>query len=127
MILIPRNSEIRNSNITRLSKPALLAIVVDYMMATTVAEDKIDGRKCANTKIQYRRKFLHFEKWIRERYPMCIKEVTSTVNSLSVEKSHLMEFFGICRKRDRNGIFIDPTVSQTFQHVSAYKSAIKDF
>jgi hypothetical protein len=36
-----------------------------------------------------------------------------------------MEFFGyICRKRDRNGAFTDPTV---FQHVSGYKSAIKDY
>jgi hypothetical protein len=81
------------------------------MMATTEAEDIIDGRKCANTKTQFRRKFLHFEKWIRERYPKCINEVTSTVNLLSVEKSHLMEFFGyICRERNRNGAFIDPTV-----------------
>jgi hypothetical protein len=63
------------------------------MMATTEAEDIIDGRKCANTKTQFRRKFLHFEKWIRERYPMFINEVTY----------------------------------QTFQHVSVYKSAIKDY
>ena len=97
-------------------------------MATTEAEEIIDGRKCANSKTQYRRKFLHFEKWIRERYPMCINEVTTTVNLLSVENSHLVDFFGyICREMDRNGAFIDPTVYQTFQHVSGYKSAITDY
>ena len=45
------------------------AMMVDYIMATTEAEDIIDGRKCANTKIRFKRKFLHFEKWILERYP----------------------------------------------------------
>ena len=97
-------------------------------MATTEALDIIAGRKCANKKTQYLRKFLHFEKWVKDNYPTCIDEITSTVNLVSVEKCHLMEFFGyICRKRDKNGAFLDPTIYHTFQHVSGYKSAIKDY
>ena len=98
------------------------------MMSTTEALEIIDGRKCANTKTQYRRKFLHFEKWVKDNYPTCIDEITSTVNLVSIEKCHLMEFFGyICKKKDKNGAFLHPTIYQTFQHVSGYKSAIKDY
>ena len=93
-----------------------------------LAEEIMDGRKCKNTKAQYRRKFSHFEKWIQQRYPACYDETAATVNLLLIQKIHLLEFFGfICKKKDKSGNFIDPIIYQTFQHVSGYKSAVKDY
>ena len=60
-----------------------------------VAEEVIDGRKCQNTKIQYRRKFAHFEKWIHKRYPSCYDVTTASVVLLSIQKIHILEFFGL--------------------------------
>ena len=88
----------------------------------------MDGRKCANTKIQYRRKFAHFVQWVQQRYPACFDDATASVILTAIQKSHLLDFFGfICRKKDKAGNFLEPTVYQTFQHVSGYKSAIKDY
>lgn len=92
-----------------------------------LAEEIMDGRKCANTKIQYGRKVDHFKKWVREVHPECL-DVDTTVNLQSIEKGHLKHFFGhICKKKKPCGDYIAPVVYQTFQYVSGYKSALKDF
>jgi hypothetical protein len=45
-----------------------------------------------------------------------------------VDKTILKEFLGhICKKKDKNGQYLHPVVFHAFQHVSGYKSAIKDY
>ena len=62
-----------------------------------LAEEIIDGRKCQNTKVQYRRKYAHFENWVQKRYPECYNEDAASVILLAIEKRHLLDFFGfIC-------------------------------
>jgi hypothetical protein len=90
-----------------------------------LAEEIIGGRKCENTKNQYRRKFEHFRKWIVAKYPECSQN-GNTVNLASLSKKHLQDFFGHICKKKKNGDYMVPVVYQTFQHVSGYKSAIKD-
>jgi hypothetical protein len=93
-----------------------------------LAEEIIDGRKCDNTKTQYRRKFEHFRQWILMKYPECAADDGYSVELSSIKKKHILDFLGyICRKKDKGGDFLEPTVYQTFQHVSGYKSAIKDY
>ena len=42
-------------------------------------------------------------------------------------KEHLQDFFGhICKKIAKNGNYLSPVIYRTFQHVSGYKSVIKD-
>lgn len=94
---------------------------------TVLAEEIMDGRKCASTKVQYGRKVEHFNKWVRDVHPECLS-IDSSVNLGSIEKSHFKQFLGhICKKKKASGEYVVPTVYQTFQHVSGYKSAIKDF
>ena len=92
-----------------------------------LAQEIISGRKCDNTKEQYRRKFEHFRKWIIMKYPVCALPDTINLDLKVVTKEHLQDFFGhICKKKAKNGVYLSPVVYQTFQHVSGYKSAIKD-
>ena len=87
----------------------------------------MDGRKCQNTKQQYKRKYEHFRKWMKEKYPMCFLEDGLTVDLGRIEKSHFLDFFGhICKKKSSSGGYLSPIQYQSFQHVSGYKSAIKD-
>ena len=93
----------------------------------SLAVEIIDGRKCQNTKRQYRLKVENFKKWLCSKHPVCIKE-DETIDLNAVDRTILKEFFGhICKKKDRNGIYFDPIVFHAFQHVSGYKSAIKDY
>ena len=94
---------------------------------TGLAEAIMDGRKCQNTKQQYKRKYEHFRKWMKEKYPMCFLEDGLTVDLGRIEKSHFLDFFGhICKKKSSSGGYLSPIQYQSFQHVSGYKSAIKD-
>jgi integrase len=84
------------------------------------------GRKCSNTKNQYRLKVEHFRKWVEMKHPTFLNG-DSTLNLTAIDKSLLREFFGhICKKKDKNGVYLDPTVFHAFQHVSGYKSALWD-
>lgn len=95
---------------------------------TDLAEAIIDGRKCENTKRQYQRKYEHFRIWMKEKYPQCIGEDGTMINLAMIEKSHLVQFFGhICKKKSKTGQYLSPVQYQSFQHVSGYISAIKDY
>ena len=51
-----------------------------------------------------------------------------TVAPPQIDKAILREFFGhICKKKGENGNYLDPVVFHAFQHVSGYKSALKDY
>jgi hypothetical protein len=94
---------------------------------TDLAETILDGRKCQNTRNSYQRKYEHFRMWMKEKYPLCFRESGSTLDLGTIEKSHLLEFFGhICKKKSNSGTYLHPIQYQSFQHVSGYKSAIKD-
>ena len=65
-----------------------------------LAEAILDGRKCKNTKMQYKRKYEHFLTWITEKYPQCLSEDGLAIDLETIEKSHLVDFFGhICKKK----------------------------
>lgn len=92
-----------------------------------LAVEIIDGRKCANTKIQYYRKVQHFKKWIYDFHPMSISS-DGTLNLSSITTDHIQEFLGhICKKKKAGGEYKSPVEYQAFQHVSGYKSALKDY
>jgi hypothetical protein len=92
-----------------------------------LADEIIAGRKCTNTKVQYGRKVEHFKKWISEVNPDCMSS-DSTLNLHLIDTSQLQQFLGhICKKKNAKGEYLSPTVYQAFQHVSGYKSAIKDY
>ena len=50
-----------------------------------LAEEIIDGRKCDNTKTQYRRKFEHFRQWILMKYPECAADDGCSVELSSIK------------------------------------------
>ena len=85
------------------------------------------GRKCSNTKNQYRLKVEHFRKWVEIKHPTFLNG-DSTLNLASIDKIILREFFGhICQKKEKSGAYLHPVVFHAFQHVSGYKSAIWDY
>lgn len=99
----------------------------DESNETNLAGEIMDSRKCANTKIQYRRKVDHFRKWISDVYPDCAN-LDSSMNLEMISTSHLKQFFGhICKKKTIGGENMTPIVHQAFKHVPGYKSAIKDY
>ena len=96
-------------------------------MEGSLAIEIMEGRKRQNTKNQYRLKVEHFRKWLQAKHPSCLNE-DRTINLSEVNKVILREFLGhTCKKKDKSGAYVDPIVYHAFQHVSGYKSAIKDY
>ena len=96
---------------------------------SALALEIMDGRKCPNTKRQYMLKVEHFTKWLLAKHPDCIHDdEKKTINLGKVDKNILKQFFGhTCKKKDKNGIYLDPVEYHALQHVSGYKSAIMDY
>jgi hypothetical protein len=93
----------------------------------TLALEIMDGRKCLNTKNQYRLKVEHFRKWLEAKHPDCLR-LDKTIDLTKVDKVILKEFLGhACKKKEKDGSYKDPVIFHAFQHVSGYKSAIKDY
>jgi hypothetical protein len=96
-------------------------------MKGSLAIEIMEGRKFQNTKNQYWLEVEHFQKWLQAKHPKCLTE-DGTINLPEVNKVILREFLGhTCKKKDKSGAYVDPIVYHTFQHVSGYKSAIKDY
>jgi hypothetical protein len=75
------------------------------------------GRKCSNTKNQYRLKVQHFRKWVEINHSTFLNG-DSTLNLTSIDKIVLREFFGhICKKKENSGAYLEPVVFHAFQHV----------
>jgi hypothetical protein len=116
------------------SKPSL--IIIEEMDDTVVEErneerllalEIMDGRKCINTKKQYQRKIEHFTKWVETKHPTCLNE-DGSIKLTVISKAIMNEFFGhICKKKDKHGAYLEPVEFHAFQHVSGYKSAIRDY
>ena len=109
------------------------SLIIDNPIAVRMASDEselavhiMDGRKCQNKKNQYRLKVEHFKKWLSAKHPECFDD-EQQLDLLTVDKTILKEFLRhICKKKTKNGDYVDPVVFHAFQHVSGYKSAIKD-
>ena len=77
-------------------------------------------------KNQYRLKVEQFKKWLLVKHPERF-DADQKLDLSSVDKTVLKEFLGhICKKKSKDGNYMDPVVFHAFQHVSGYKSAIKD-
>ena len=82
------------------------------------------GRTCNSTRIQYKRKQVHFEEWIRNKRQACM-ESSPWVKNVDVDS--MEEFLGhICQKKTKTGDYYDPPQFQSYQHINGYKSAILD-
>jgi hypothetical protein len=89
----------------------------------TLAIEIMDGRETLNTKNQYRLKIQNFQEWVLIKHPNCLNE-EGTLNLPLLDVTILREFLGhLCKKR----IYFEPIVYHAFQHVSGYKSAIKNY
>jgi hypothetical protein len=112
------------------SKPSLIMILE---MDDKAVEERNEERLLAlvimdaNTKKQYQRKIEHFTKWVETKHPTCLNEDGSVKLSV-ISKAIMNEVFGhICKKKDKHGAYLEPVVFHAFQHVSGYKSAIRDY
>ena len=93
----------------------------------------IDNNLHQNTKKQYSNKVKHLYDWFKEYHPeLCIPpdhtelELTAIATTLGGSEA-LKEFYAhISKKRNKDGSYKDPVVHQSFEHVSGYKSAIKN-
>ena len=104
-----------------------MADEIDENDERALALEIMDGRKCLNTKNQYRLKVEHFRKWLEAKHPDCLR-LDKSIDLTKVDKTILKEFLGhACKKKEKDGSYKDPVVFHAFQHVSGYKSAIKDY
>lgn len=91
-------------------------------------------RKSHKTIGQYVRKYRHFIEWISRNHPELVDQIARGVdiippNKLSlITATQLVGFFDyICLKRNKTTHqLLIPKTYQSFQHVSGYKSAIKN-
>jgi hypothetical protein len=109
----------------------IVQTTTDIEMARKIRKKKLSD----NTLAQYNNKKDHFIDWIQEKYPNCFSddgEINLAPESITTEI--LETFFGyICQKRNlKTGELVirdsktNEIEMQSFQHVSGYKSAIKD-
>jgi len=93
----------------------------------------IDNNLHKSTKRQYSSKVKHLYNWFKQNHPeLCIPpenvdlELNMIANTQNGSQA-LKEFYAhISKKRDKNGNYKDPIEHQSFEHVSGYKSAIKN-
>ena len=71
---------------------------------SSLAVEIMAGRKCQNTKNQYRLKVEHLRKWIASRHPWCLNE-SGVIDLNALDRATLKEFLGhICKKKDKTGV-----------------------
>jgi hypothetical protein len=98
------------------------------MDSSVLGDSIIANRTCSSTKAQYKRKVDHFKAWIVKEYPQHAINGGEDIALPDLGQDILKQFFGhICRKRNRDDSYVTPIEYQSFQHVSGYKSAIKDY
>jgi hypothetical protein len=93
----------------------------------------IDNNLHLSTKKQYSNKVKHVCTWFKDHHPeLCIppdhNELELNLIATTREGADaLKEFYAhISKKRNKDGTYKDPVVHQSFEHVSGYKSAIKN-
>ena len=105
-----------------------------------LADEIIEGNLEKGTKVQYYNKIKHFNGWLYHNYPdsTVVKGGERTADLRNVTDEQLKEFFGHVAKktkiRSRGEVksdlweaeYINPIQFQSYEHVSGYKSAIKD-
>ena len=90
--------------------------------------DIIGKRKSQKTLKQYRRKWRHFVLFMEREHPEFVVNGAIVERKLKlITPDQFRQFFDYIKfKRNRAGGLLQPTKFQSFQHVSGYKSAIKD-
>lgn len=92
-------------------------------------DDILGKRKSSKTLTQYHRKFGHFVTWIGRNHPSLVVNGQLPPHKLRlINAKQLVDFFDYIkykRNKQTNEVLI-PKSFQSFQHVSGYKSAIKD-
>ena len=99
-----------------------------------LADRIIDNNLHKNTKQQYSNKIKHFSEWFQKAHPeLCLSRDNDEIDLVAVATTPagyqaLKEFYAyISKKRNKDGSEKNPVEHQSFEHVSGYKSAIKNF
>lgn len=113
------------------------SVQVDNKMAVNsdvqLANSFIASRLAPKSKDQYNRKVKTFEGWMKRKHPEC-NDAGDEVDYNKIGSETMKEFVGyISRKRDKNLVTaenpdgnVEPVKHQSYEHVSGYKSAIKN-
>ena len=100
-----------------------------------LADAIIENNLHRNTKKQYDGKIKHVNEWFQKHHPeLCVRRLQNTelnleeIATTSLGSTALKEFYAhISKKRNKDGTYKSPVVYQSFEHVSGYKSAIKNY
>jgi hypothetical protein len=100
---------------------------------TELADLIIENNLHQNTRKQYSNKVKHVYEWFKINHPeLCIPPDNNELKLADIANSTtgsaaLKEFYAhISKKRNRDGTYLNPVIYQSFEHVSGYKSAIKN-
>jgi hypothetical protein len=94
------------------------------------ADATVNARLKDNTKDKYGRNIKKWEEFVqaKQRTLWLDDDEEGHIDLEHVTPEQYQEFFGWVRtKRKRDGTLIEPRKSQSYEHVSGYKSAIKDY
>jgi hypothetical protein len=94
------------------------------------ADVTLNARLADNTKDKYGRNIKKWEEFVQAKQPTLWidEDEEGHIDLEHVTPEQYQEFFGWVRtKRKRDGTLIEPRKSQSYEHVSGYKSAIKDY
>jgi hypothetical protein len=88
-----------------------------------------NGNVVQRTRAQYEAKVGRFSEWLQSAFPNLVNQDqagTRVVNFNGVTSEIYTELFGhICKKKDKDGNYVNPPQYDSFQYVSGYKSALK--
>ena len=87
---------------------------LDLTHGNEIAENKLAPK----TKLLYAKKAATFNNYIAEKFSNMVLP-SGGINYNALEPNHFTQFFGyISKKRDKNGIALDPVKYQSYEHVS---------
>jgi len=99
---------------------------------TNLGEKILRQRICDNTRVGYGRKVKHWKAWCRKHHAaVMLDDDDDNIDLTKITREMLIDFLTYqCVKRDKQGnpiLFQQKQKHQSYQHVSGYNSAIKDY